>query len=147
MPVYEIKPREGVGPVRLGTSRDDVRAAVPAPVDSFQKGAFQRYDVDAFDALGLHVHYTGPSPVVEFIEAFPADGVVFALSGLDLLGQTAPSVIAALTERHRVVEEEEEGRSYILPELDVALWRESPDDEVFASVGVGEEGYFGDRAV
>ena len=146
MPVYEVEPRGGVGPVRLGARRDDVRAAVSDPPDSFQKGALQRYEVDAFDSLGLHVHYTGDDPVVEFIEAFPANGVRFTLGGVDLLGSPAAAVVAALAEQYAVAEEEH-GCSFVVPELDVALWRESPGAEAFDSVGVGEPGYFGDVAV
>ena len=146
MPVYEVEPREGVGPVRLGASRDDVRAAVSDPPESFQKGAHELYEVDAFDRLGLHVHYGGDSPAVEFIEAFPVNGVRFALGGVDLFGSPAAEVVAGLAGRYAVAEEEE-GCSFVVPELDIALWRESPDDETFESAGVGESGYFGDVAV
>ncbi|MDX1420080.1 MAG: hypothetical protein R3181_08945, partial [Rubricoccaceae bacterium] len=107
MPVYEVEPREGVGPVRLGASRDDVRAAVPDPPEPFQKGALQRYEVDAFDRLGLHVHYAGDMPAVDFVEAFPADGVRFTLGGVDLFGSPAAEVVAGLAEQYAVAEEEE----------------------------------------
>ena len=146
MPVYELEPHGGVGPVRLGASRDEVRSAVSDPPDPFRKDPSDPYEVDAFDSLGLHVHYAGDRPAVEFIEASEAEGVSITLGGTDLLRQSAAAVVAVLASRSSVVEEEE-GSSFVAPALDVSLWRSSPDDEAFESVGVGAIGYFGGVAV
>ena len=146
MPVYELEPHGGVGPVRLGASRDDVRAAAPDPPDPFQKDPSDPYEVDVFDPLGLHVHYAGDRPAAEFVEAFAAEGVTLTLYGVDPLRQPAATVVAALAARHEVVEEEE-GCSFVVPEIDVSLWRPSPGDEAFEAVGVGTAGYFGGVAV
>jgi hypothetical protein len=39
---------------------DEVRAAVGSVVHPFRKGSKDKWDTDAFDDLGLHVHYKDP---------------------------------------------------------------------------------------
>jgi hypothetical protein len=140
MPVFEVTPGEGLGPVRFGMSRDDVRATLAEPPRPFLKTPGALHKADEFAAAGLHVHYRGRAPVVEFVEAYAVEGVAVTLDGLDLLGQPATAVVEALRAR-TVVVREAGGAVYLLPELDVSLWRSTPADERFAAVGAAEPGY------
>lgn len=69
---FDIRPYEGVGPVKLGMTREEVRAAVGAPFEEFRKSAGDELPTDAFDTVGLHVYYKRPG-VCEAVElASPA---------------------------------------------------------------------------
>lgn len=63
--VYEIVPHVGVGPVRLGMSRSEVRRVVPGPCEPFRKTADAVQETDAFHNSGFQVFYGGNAPVVE----------------------------------------------------------------------------------
>ncbi|HYP52823.1 MAG TPA: hypothetical protein VEQ42_04750 [Pyrinomonadaceae bacterium] len=81
---FEIRPHEGVGPVRFGMTREEVRAALALPVESFRKSPADEMLTDAFDAAGLHVYYKKPG-LCEAVEmAAPAEPV---LEGRELLGR------------------------------------------------------------
>jgi hypothetical protein len=64
---YPIEPYVGVGPIRLGMTVHEVRAAVGGEVHTFRKGPKETRDTDAFEAPGIHVYYKDPG-VCEFIE-------------------------------------------------------------------------------
>lgn len=68
---YPIDPYVGVGPIRLGMTVDEVRAAVGGVAHQFHKGSKAKWDTDAFDDLGLHVHYRDPG-VCEAVELWGA---------------------------------------------------------------------------
>lgn len=139
--VVEITPLEGVGAVRFGMPRAAARAAVGEPARAYRKAPEARHEADAFDRSGLHVHYRDADPAVECVEAVPADGVTFVLGGVEVFERPADEVRAALAAQTDVIAEEG-GRTYVLPEWDVALWRPSPDAPRFTGVGVAEPGYY-----
>jgi hypothetical protein len=53
----EIAPHVGVGPITFGMTRAEVRRQVAAPATTFVKGPDNAVPTDAFDSLGIHVHY------------------------------------------------------------------------------------------
>lgn len=59
---------------------------------------------------------------------------------MDPLGLLATAVVGALRARASLVEDDLGG--YLLPDLDVALWREDEGEPYFAALGVGTRGYF-----
>src|SRR5688572_15891651 len=65
---WEIRPLQGAGPIHLGMKRNEVRAAVGAPVSAFRKSVESAAPADAFDSIGVHVHYgaAGEAEAVEF---------------------------------------------------------------------------------
>lgn len=80
MPLFVVIPHLSVGPVRLGVTRDEVRAVIPDQSEPFWKGTGEwrgEHETDAFEASGLHIYYAGPEARVEFVEAFAAPGVAF----------------------------------------------------------------------
>ncbi|HYE95211.1 MAG TPA: hypothetical protein VD962_03310 [Rubricoccaceae bacterium] len=140
MPTYEIKPQEGIGPVRFGMGQREVYAAVPERPRPYRRTRDASHPADAFDAAGLHVHYGGMEPVVEVVEATLAPDVTVTLRGVDVFGQPAEAVVAALAAQTNVVTEEH-GRVVLLPEWDVSLWRASAESERFTTVGAAAPGF------
>lgn len=54
---FEISSYVSAGPIALGMLRAEVRQTLGAPVESFQKTPSSATKSDAFDTLGIHVHY------------------------------------------------------------------------------------------
>jgi len=54
---FEVFPYAGVGPIEFGMVRADVRQRLAAPPESFTKAPGSASPTDAFDTLGIHVHY------------------------------------------------------------------------------------------
>jgi hypothetical protein len=80
----EIRPYDGVGPIRLGMSREEVRQALPVPAERFQKfpGA---PPIDRVRNPSLMVHYDHED-ICEAIEvAQPGEPT---LMGQELLGRS-----------------------------------------------------------
>ncbi|HYO62032.1 MAG TPA: hypothetical protein VER08_00090 [Pyrinomonadaceae bacterium] len=63
----EITAYTGVGPVKFGMTREEVRLAVGPPVRPFMKTPDDELPTDAFDDLGVHVYYKKPG-VCEAVE-------------------------------------------------------------------------------
>lgn len=65
---YPIEPYIRVGPIRLGMTVVEVRAAVDGDVHPFRKAPTDAWETDAFDSLGFHVSYKAPGvcATVEF---------------------------------------------------------------------------------
>ncbi|HYE94914.1 MAG TPA: hypothetical protein VD962_01795 [Rubricoccaceae bacterium] len=144
MTVYEIKPNEGIGPVRFGMGRAEVRAALGEEPIPFQKIPEAKHAADEFGRAGLHVHYRDAErytdPVVEFVEGFAVPGVRFTLAELLPLEAPAESVVSQLAAQTDEIEESD-GALYVLPEWGLSLWRPDRTHERFATVGVAEPGY------
>ena len=69
---FEIHEHEGAGPIRFEMTIAEVRRILSVPVSSFMKTATSAVPTDAFDSLGMHVHYAS-SGVCHAIEmATPA---------------------------------------------------------------------------
>lgn len=65
---FIVNPLNGVGPVRLGMSREEVLTAFGPPTLSFRKVTSSRYPTDAWFKNGFQVFYDGDEPTVAFIE-------------------------------------------------------------------------------
>jgi len=145
----DVVPLVGIGPIRLGMTRDQVRAAVDMPPLSFRKGA----EVDAFYNNALQVFYAADCPMAEFVEVSLGSELEPWLDGLDLSRVPADEVVASLSKAATVDDRDPElGLSYVFPALGISLWRrtlpESAADlegRYFDTVGVGAAGYFGGR--
>jgi hypothetical protein len=71
-----IIPYIGVGPIRFGMSRNEVRQMVGHPAKPFLKGPDAIIPTDAFDDIGLHVFYK-KDDTCEAIEMFLAADPTF----------------------------------------------------------------------
>ena len=147
---YNVQPLVGIGPVRLGMSRDEVHYAMHAAPTPFRKDATVAPLTDAFHQSAFQVFYAGDPPIVEYIELSRDADFRALYGGLDVFATPADE-IAAFISRHASYNQE--GRefpySYIFHELQLSLWRPvaSKDDEsgrFFSTIGIGRKGYYDD---
>src|SRR6188768_2838145 len=64
---FEIMPYVGIGKIRFGMTKEEVRATLGVPFESFLKSESSELPTDAFDSLSIHVYYKLPG-VCEAIE-------------------------------------------------------------------------------
>ena len=145
MTEHEAVPHEGVGPVHIGMSREEVRTAVEGNAESFRKTPADQHETDVFETAGFFVYYEGNPKTVEFIEVFPTNSARFLLFGVDVFGKPAQEVIEELRAQTKVLKEEGSS-SFILAGLDVSLWRQTSEDNYFQALGIGERNYFHEEA-
>jgi hypothetical protein len=150
MPDYTVQPFIGVGPVRLGMSRDEARRVMPEPAKPFRKGRTPRYETDAFHQSAFQVFYGGDQPTVEYIELSRGSVIRALYRDLDVFSTPADEVVAfvsrdaAFDQTHR-----ELPYSYIFRDLQLSLWRPTipesdtdTDGRFFSTIGVGKRGYY-----
>ena len=80
----DLRPYEGVGPIRFGMRRAEVRGAVHAAVRAFRKTRDATMLLDAFDNEGIHVYYD-ELDLCEAVEL--ASPAVAVLKGRALIGE------------------------------------------------------------
>jgi len=139
----EVEPGVGIGPVRLGMHRDEVRHAIDSPVHEFTRPGLA-HPVDAFLGNALQVFYAAGAAVVEYVELANASGVQAVLDNVDVFDTTAAELVAILAAHYEVdAADPEFGYSYRYPTAGLSLWRptvpESVDDSDgrnFSTVGV-----------
>ena len=143
--VLEIVPNVGVGPVRLGASREQVHSLLGPPSEEIRDRREMFFD-------GLFVDYDERGGV-EFIEMSRSEVFSAEFDGVCLHDLAAESALAVVM-RHAAVaaENPELGYSYIFPSLQLSLWRgtqpsvdQAVDDSegrFFEAVGIGVPGYF-----
>jgi hypothetical protein len=88
-----IVPYVSVGPIKLGMTRDQVRAALASTPREFQKGFDARRKNDAFEDRDLHVHYRDES-VCDAVALW--EGSKPILDGLDLMSMRYPVLLDKL---------------------------------------------------
>lgn len=150
MTSYEVIPHIGVGPVRLGMTREEVRRAMPGPCESFLKGLNARHETDAFHDGGFQVFYGGEGPVAEYIELSRDSGFRAVYRDVDVFETPADSLLAHISgDATSDPEDRESGYAYIFDNLDLSLWRPvlpgSPEDSAgreFSTIGIGVVGYY-----
>jgi hypothetical protein len=143
---FVLDPLNGVGPIRLGASRESVLAALGTPSASFYKTADSRYPTDAWFGNGFQVYYEGDEPMVAFIELSDSDDYKAVLFGLPVFATAASALVREVGRRAKLDETDPElGYGYTFPSLELAFWRPDNDDNeapYFSTVGIGVPGYF-----
>ena len=142
---FKIEPHVGIGPVRLGMTRDEVRAALGGPEYEGRDGR------EGF-LSGFMVDFN-ENGVVEFIEIASSDrfrGVFHSKCLHEIAADEAVAHVSQFGEYDR--SDPELGHSFTFLSLQMALWRstvpspeqapDDPDGRRFESVSVGEDGYF-----
>ena len=66
-----IMPREGIGPVRIGMSKDAVKRVLGEPTSRFMQGPFAEAETESFHPRGIQVDYD-KNGMVNFISATSA---------------------------------------------------------------------------
>ncbi len=146
MSEMRVEPGVGIGPVRLGMTHAEVRAAVPNREIKGQ-GSRQR-----IPGLGLSLEYTDSDGVVAFIEADRGSGAKY--DGIEVFETPAEEVVAAIVQAAGLapVDFPPARHSYLFEGLRLVLWRGTvPDDEqdaddeggrLFQTVSVYAPGYY-----
>ena len=114
METYEVHPRAGLGPFRLGMTREEAeklraRLGLPKPPDSF----YLEYEEGRLSRIGLNA----------------AEDIRILYRGLDLIHIHAEDVIAALSKESGFVcdcADHDLADTYGFPALGLELWREEP---------------------
>jgi hypothetical protein len=149
MRVYEIVPDVRIGPVKLGSSREEVRAAMGT-----DPHICRRFNSDEhhWHKSSLQVHYEDQSQTVEFIEVAQSDEFIALYKGLDVHRTKADELVAHVSaDTPYDPDDWELGYTYVFRAIELSLWRpivpESPadlDGQFFEAVGLGIRGYFSD---
>lgn len=140
-----LQPLVGALGLTFGMTRDQARAVLGTPHQSFRKGS----EVDAWMQGCVHVFYSEGSLQIEYIEVFREPGLSVLCLGCDLFGHRASGVIHALERNSRIAPiKEEKGARYTFKALELGLWRPFASlwgqGAYFASAGIGRAGYFPD---
>lgn len=147
---YEVVPFRGVGPVRLGMSRAESRAAMGQQPDEFRKGPKDGPLVDAYHASSFQVFFDATDRV-EFIELSRSQDIEARYEDVPVLALPAAEAIAFMASKAAFNEDDPElGFSYEFPSLELAIWRpdedeETPEGRTFATIAIGRPGYFSER--
>lgn len=67
-PKFELEPKIGVGPVKLGATRSSAQESMGLECDSFMKTPLSKHPTDAYYQSGFQIFYEGEEPKVECIE-------------------------------------------------------------------------------
>ena len=147
---FQVVPHVGIGPVRLGMTRDEVRAVMPGQPYTFRKVPDAKHETDGYHECGFQVFYFGPIPTVEYIELCRDSGFRAFYRGVDVF-ETAADVMVSHVCRDADYDPDdpELGCCYVFPNLELSLWRpfepdspDAPDGWTFSTIGVGVRGYY-----
>ena len=138
---YRIEPYVGVGPIRLGMTREEIQTMLGAPPEpAMHRGS--EPPGDYFPSLGLFVDYRAPG-VCEFVEVVRDSPCSPTLHGQVFLGQPY-RVARAWFETHDP-DLETDGTGLISKQFGMALYASSAEkapDEPVEAVAVFEQGYY-----
>jgi hypothetical protein len=144
MKVFEVEPLEGVGEVKLGMKRTEVRKIMQ---DTPQTTG-SREQVESYLGGGFQVFYA-KDETVEFIELLRDSGFAAQAKGVNVFETPATDVLTAITHHSEYNPDDPEvGYSYVFPDLELSLWRPNiPDEEdhegeFFSTIGIGVQGYY-----
>jgi hypothetical protein len=143
MDTVDVVPGTGVGPVRLGMSREDVHAALGPPAQTLAPAPGEP-PAEAWKEGALRVHYTAGS--VERIELHPGPALRALLDGRDVSTTRVTELVRHLysTRAHYDPNDPELGYRFHFPQLGLTLRRvklpEGPNDtegQSFTSLTLG----------
>jgi hypothetical protein len=147
MHTFEIDPLVGIGPIKFGMTRDEVRDVL------CRLGAIPRRhrsrDSDTFFDSAVQVHYDGEGRA-EFIETADYGAFRIVFSG-HALHKLSVAKVVALVSRIAPGRWEERDHTYIVPSLQLAFWRgvtpqpaqplNDRRGRYFEAIAAGREGY------
>ena len=145
MKKFAIEPLVGVGPIKFGMTRKEVRKHIGKPDGKIDEDREWYLD-------GIAIDFDGDGRVA-FIEIAESDSYQVLFNGKCLHTMKADAAVRHLEKSAPYDPENPElGYSYIFPSLEISLWRQAIPDEdqekddptgrTFEAVGVGPSGYF-----
>lgn len=142
MEKYQVEPYVGIGPVRLGMTRPDVRKAMGEPSavqDVYEKWGIRFPDKDYFYENCFQISYSDQG-TVNFIEASMNVRYSVVYLGLDVHRTTADKFISEI---QKIASPDIRALEYpmnlLFPEIDVSIYRE--DMERIEAFGISISGY------
>jgi len=137
-----IRPYEGVGPVKLGMTREEVRKAVGSRVETFYKTTDSTLPTDAFDSIGMHVYYKTPDSCNYIEFGRPA---VPTFQNTTLLGRPYKDVRDFFLAVDPKVEFHGDGTGFFSRRFGIGIFAPCADDapkDPVEGVSVFEPGYY-----
>jgi len=147
MLTFTMQPLVGIGPIKLGMTRSEVRDIL---ADLGQpKARLRPPNTDCYFRSAFQVSYDDDGRV-EFIETAASTDFRVLFHGSSLHEMPAEDAVRLVSEFAEYDKDRpEQGYSYIFPALQLSLWRPvlpSDRDDIegrhFEAIGVGKEGYF-----
>lgn len=114
--VFELKPGEGIPPIRLGIPRDELISVIGEPPQDDTPKVLYYFQA----RLQINLNELCRVCYVE-LDMRPGETAVY-FRGVDLVSTPADSVVDLFAQHYRG-EESNGGHSYDFPEVDVRLWR------------------------
>ncbi len=153
MPSYDVVPHRGVGPVLLGMSCQESRAAMGMQPHVYRRNIFATEDTDSYLGNAFQVDFDREERV-EFIELSPGWPAIAVYRGISVFETPADQLVALISQEAGYDRSDPElGYSYVFPELELAVWRpvlpeddDDPEGRYFATIAVGRRGYFSQRS-
>lgn len=139
--IYEIEPYAGVGPIRLGMSREEIHAILEAERKPTQYRGSEKPG-DFFPSLGLFVDYRVPG-ACEFVEFATYGPLSPTFQGQVFLGQ--PYQLARAWFESNDPDLETNGSGLISKRFGIALYARAAEqelDEPVEGIAIFEMGYY-----
>jgi hypothetical protein len=142
--VLELQPREGFGPIKLGSAREEVRAAMAVlgfPLESSLAA------IDRFCDSSIQAEFVDGQ--LSFIGVFYSDAFVAQYRGVDVFDVTAPDLFQMVAAADNSGHHEFDPLEYCFPNQIFTLWHADPQydyrrkgkRQVWGEVGLGNEAY------
>ena len=131
---WQIHPYVGLGALRFGQRRVDVRKQLGDDYSTFQKAPGVDSETDSYDNLGLHLYYD-ENDCLEFIEAFSPCEVMY--ENVQLLRPDLKTVLTDLEDLRMTPRYDDQG--YFFEDMGFALFASG---DAVEGVSVYTKGYY-----
>ena len=140
---FEIQPHAGIGPIRLGAKRKDVRVAltnVGLPLESSDGS------IDYFCEASIQVEFSKAS-TADFIGVARHESLLVTYKGVNVFDRKAKEIFDLIAEHDGSGKHKFDQYEYVFPKQIVTLWDAATQYDprnrrlVWGQVGVGNEAY------
>lgn len=154
---YKLEPLSGIGPIKLGMTRKEVRSDMQEKYKSFKKTPDDPNLTDAFFNSTFQIFYD-KNDNVEYIElsGYKSFEFVVVFNEIKIFETKADDLIEKISQKASYDKTNDKiPYSYIFPTLELSLWRPNIPDVVdnknsneyhdslyFQTVGIGIKGYY-----
>ncbi len=145
---FPIVPLQSVGDLRIGMTRDEVRAIMGVEPDAFAKIPNAKQLTDSFHDSCVQVFYD-PDDRAEYIELSRAPSIDPEFEGLHIFNTPATELVLRLGSETVFDSDPDLNPTEVtFPDLSMSLWRpcgdvtDDLDSKYFMTVGIGRPGYY-----
>jgi hypothetical protein len=150
--VLEFKPHRGFGPLKLGSAREDARAAMAGigfPLEQTQVDPLgqSHTEIDLFCDSSIKIEFEGGR--LSFVDVFYSDAFVAQYRGVDVFDVTARDLFEIAAAADESGHHQFDPLEYRFPNQILTLWRADPQydyrrkgaRQVWGALGLGNEVY------